>query len=226
MASSLGFGFGVLHADDAAEDFGEVDGFDGDAAGFEQFLAVADGVERRGARADGADAEAAQAADDAADGGEPGEILGEDVGIGGFGVQRGERVGNAVLLEVVAGATSCRRSCRGGRGWSSPGVSGVACTSTGTSRSARRRVSAMARSSPKFGSVTMMPSISSRRRLKRSAQMVGLSAAFDGAELGLFGADGDYSVARFFDGRDHLRAAALRPGDPGRIHGCRRSCRM
>ena len=50
-----------------------------------------------------------------------------------------------------------------------PGVSGVACTSTGTFRPARRSVSAMARSSPKLGSVTMMPSISSRCFLKRSA---------------------------------------------------------
>ena len=100
----LGFGFAVLHADDAAEDLGEVDGFHGDAAGFEQFLAVAHGVERRGARADGADADAAQTADHAADGGEPGEIFGEEVGIGGFGVQGGERVRNAVLLEVIAGA--------------------------------------------------------------------------------------------------------------------------
>ena len=66
-------------------------------------LAVAHGVERRRARADGADAQAAQAAHHAADGGEPVEILGEDVGIGSFGVQRGQRVRNAVLLEVVAG---------------------------------------------------------------------------------------------------------------------------
>ncbi len=65
----------VLHAADAAEDFGEVEGFDGDAAGFEKFFAVADGVECRGTRADGADAEIAQAVDDAADGGEPVEIL-------------------------------------------------------------------------------------------------------------------------------------------------------
>ncbi len=43
-----------------------------------------------------------------------------------------------------------------------PGRSGVAWISTGTSRSARRRVSATPRSSPKFGSVTTMPSIVSR----------------------------------------------------------------
>ena len=42
------------------------------------------------------------------------------------------------------------------------GVSGVAWTSTGTRRSANRSVSAMARSSPKFGSVTTTPPMSSR----------------------------------------------------------------
>ena len=56
---------------DAAHDFGEVEGFDGDAGALQQLLRVADGVEGRGARADGAEADVAQAADDAADGGEP-----------------------------------------------------------------------------------------------------------------------------------------------------------
>lgn len=51
-----------------------------------------------------------------------------------------------------------------------PAVSGVAWTSTGTSSAAIRRVSAMARSSPKFGSVTMTPSIESRCFLNSSAQ--------------------------------------------------------
>ena len=40
--------------------------------------------------------------------------------------------------------------------------SGVACTRTGTSSRANRIVSAMARSSPKFGNDTMTPSIRSR----------------------------------------------------------------
>ena len=84
------------------EDFGEVDGLDGDAGGFEQFLAVADGVEGGGTRADRADADAAQAVGDAADAGEPGEILAEELGIGRFGVLRGERVRDAVLREIVA----------------------------------------------------------------------------------------------------------------------------
>ncbi len=67
MAASFSFGFGILHAVDAAEDLGEVDGLDRNPAGFEQFLAIAHGVEGGRARADGADAEAAQAAHYAAD---------------------------------------------------------------------------------------------------------------------------------------------------------------
>ena len=48
--------------------------------------------------------------------------------------------------------------------------SGVACTSTGTCSVEWRMASTMPRSSPKFGSVTMMPSISSRCLRKSSAQ--------------------------------------------------------
>src|SRR5687767_4622096 len=48
--------------------------------------------------------------------------------------------------------------------------SGYAWISTGRSSPAKRSVLAMARSSPKFGSVTMIPSRSSRRLLNRSAQ--------------------------------------------------------
>ena len=50
------------------------------------------------------------------------------------------------------------------------GVSGVACIRMGTPRFAILRVSAMARSSPKFGSVTTIPSSCSRCFLKTSAQ--------------------------------------------------------
>ena len=49
------------------------------------------------------------------------------------------------------------------------GSSGKACTSTGTSRSANLIALATARSSPKLGSVTRMPSIWSRCCLKTSA---------------------------------------------------------
>src|SRR4029077_20648619 len=66
----LGLCLDVLHAVDAAEDFGEIDGLDGDAGALEEFFAVADGVEGGGTGSDGADAEAAEAAGDAADGGE------------------------------------------------------------------------------------------------------------------------------------------------------------
>ena len=59
---------------DAAEDLGEIDGLDGDAAGLEDALGVAHGVEGRGTRADGADAQILQALDDAADRGEPLQI--------------------------------------------------------------------------------------------------------------------------------------------------------
>ena len=47
--------------------------------------------------------------------------------------------------------------------------SGVAWMRTGTFRFARRRASARPRSSPKFGRVMMMPSISSACFLKRAA---------------------------------------------------------
>jgi hypothetical protein len=58
-------------------------------------------VEGGGAGTDGTEADVAQAADDAAGGGEPLEVGLELGGVGGFGVERGEGVGNAVLLEVV-----------------------------------------------------------------------------------------------------------------------------
>ena len=51
-----------------------------------------------------------------------------------------------------------------------PGVSGVACTSTGTPKRESRSVSAIARSSPKFGKVTTTPSIAAARDLNSSAQ--------------------------------------------------------
>ena len=184
----LHVGIVVLHAVDAAEDFGKIERLDGDAARFEKLLAVADGVERRRPRADGADAQLAQAvARRGRRAANQCEILRRTRRIRRFGVQRGQRVRNAVLLEVVAGATSCRRSCRGGRRWSC----GPACRAwpgpaRGRRRSAMRSVSAMPRSSPKFGSVTMMPSMSSRLRLNRSAQRAASARRFDRAVLGLF----------------------------------------
>ena len=70
---------------------------------FEKFLAVAHGIERRRPRADRADAQTAQALHDAADGREPFQILAKFRGIGPLGVQRRQRVRNAVLRQVVAG---------------------------------------------------------------------------------------------------------------------------
>src|ERR1039458_7550260 len=45
----------ALKLGDAAEHFGQVQGLHADAAHFEQLLAIADGLERRGTRADGPD---------------------------------------------------------------------------------------------------------------------------------------------------------------------------
>jgi len=58
----------VAHLIDAAEDFREVNGLDGDTAGLIKALGVADGVEGAGTRADGADAQILEALRDAADG--------------------------------------------------------------------------------------------------------------------------------------------------------------
>ena len=79
----------VFQAGGSAHDFGEVERFDGDAVGFENFFAVTNGVEGGGTRADGANAKVLEAFDDAADGQEPLQILGEGVGVWRFRVQRG-----------------------------------------------------------------------------------------------------------------------------------------
>jgi len=52
-------------------------------------------------------------------------------------------------------------------------------------RSARRKVSAIARSSPKFGRVTMIPSIRSRLRLNNSGAAARFLPGFDGSVLAL-----------------------------------------
>src|SRR5580700_2068963 len=91
----------VFHALDAAEDFGEVEGFAGDALRFENFLAVADGVEGGGARANGAYSEVAKSFYHAADSCEPLEIVGKLRGAGAFGVQGGDGIGDAILAKVV-----------------------------------------------------------------------------------------------------------------------------
>src|ERR1019366_4687523 len=210
----LGFGLAVLHADDAAEDLGEVDRLHADAAGFQQFLAIAHGVESRGTGADGADAQAAQAAHHAADGGEPGEVLGEHIRTGGFGVQRGERVGNTVLLEVIAGAHFAAEA--------------VATILDGhQSRGVRRGLYedghvevGLAQS---VGDGALFAEIRQRDDdavdlVAAAPEQVGaeghIAAAGDGAAVGLFRSHRDYSVARFLKDRDHVFAAAL--GQVGR----------
>ena len=56
-----------------------------------------------------------------------------------------------------------------------PAASGVACTSTGTPRFASRSASATPRSSPKFGKVTITPSILAALARKSSAQRLASS---------------------------------------------------
>ena len=91
-----------------------------------------------------------------------------------------------------------------------PGVSGVAWISTGTSRPALRRVSAMARSSPKFGSVTMTPSILSLFLRNSSAQRVASARLVMAPHLVSSAPSHDHAVAGVLDDRDHFLAAALR----------------
>ena len=87
--------------------------------------------------------------------------------------------------------------------------SGVACTSTGTFKPDRRMASTMPRSSPKLGSVTMMPSISSACFLKSSAQLLGLSVSFHCAVVRLFRAEHDGLRACGFKCCDDFFTAGL-----------------
>ena len=74
-----------------------------------------------------------------------------------------------------------------------------------------RSASAMPRSSPKFGSVTMMPSIWSRFAWNRSAHFRDFRAGLHGAVLALFGRRGrPTSWPALLQRRDHLLASALR----------------
>ena len=95
---------GVLQPADAAKDLAEVQRVHVDAGTLKQLLAVADGVERGGTRADGADSAVAQALDHAANGSEPRQIPGEFGAIERFGMQRRQRIRNFVLRQIVAGA--------------------------------------------------------------------------------------------------------------------------
>src|SRR5271154_1097315 len=93
----------IFHPADAPQDFGEIQRLNGNAGGFEQFFAVPDGIKRRGPRANGPNAQIPQPVYDPANAGEPGQISFELFRIRSHRVLGGQRVGNAILLEVVAG---------------------------------------------------------------------------------------------------------------------------
>src|SRR5579862_33687 len=69
----------------------------------EYFLAVAHGIERRGARADGPDAHLTETSNYAADPCEPIQILAEDIRIQRFGMPGSDGVRDAVLRQIIAG---------------------------------------------------------------------------------------------------------------------------
>ena len=92
----------VGQAGDAAKDLGEVKGLDGDAALLQQLLAEAHGVECLRACANGSDAGVLEAAYDTADGPKAGQVGAEFLALRVGRVRLGERVLDAVLLEIVA----------------------------------------------------------------------------------------------------------------------------
>ena len=85
-----------------------------------------------------------------------------------------------------------------------------------------RSVSAIARSSPKFGSVTMMPSMDRDSARNRSAHRFGFVAGLDRAVLRFLGSGSHYAMAGFLsEPRSSLRGRSW-PGGPGKIPDCRR----
>ena len=105
----------VLHARDAAEDFREIDRLDGDAVRFQNLLAVANGVERRGPRADRADAQPAQAVRPR---GRRRRTSRDPCGTVRNPALRCAASSASTECRTASGycrPTSCRRSCRGGR---------------------------------------------------------------------------------------------------------------
>ena len=103
MELFLGDGVVVFHARDAPKNLGEINGFDGDSVGFENFFTVAHGVESRWARADRADAQPAQSLHDATYAEKPFKVAAKDVRLRQFSVESRQRIGDAVLREIVAG---------------------------------------------------------------------------------------------------------------------------
>ena len=92
----------ILESADPAENFAEIQRFHGNSAGLQKLLAVADGVERRRPRAHGTDAQILQPSYHPTYTREPFQILGKLGGVRTFGVQRGQRIRNAILPQIVA----------------------------------------------------------------------------------------------------------------------------
>src|SRR6185437_5197438 len=207
-----GGGIDVAHAIDAAEDFRKVDRLDTDAVVLQNLFAVADRVEGRRPRANGSDAEPAHAANHTANSGKPIEVFAENVAIGGFGMPGGERIGNAVLHQVVAGAHLAAEA--------------VAAVADG--HQARRiggRLhqdgNVQAGHAEGVGNGALIAEIGERddnagyfggMLFEEVGTAGGLGARFDGAVLGFFRSDADGPVAGCFDGGDHFSA----PG-PGQV---------
>ena len=93
----------VLHSLDPAQDLGEVEGLNGNALGLQNFFAVTHRIEGGRTGADCANPQIAEAVHHATDGGKPLQIVSELRRIRALGVQRSNRVRDAVLLKVVAG---------------------------------------------------------------------------------------------------------------------------
>src|SRR6267378_6226386 len=91
----------VLHARDTPKNFRKIDGLDGDAVGFKNLFTVAHGIESRGSGADGADAQPSQSLHNATNAEEPFQVTPEDVRLRQFGVECRQRIGDAILREIV-----------------------------------------------------------------------------------------------------------------------------
>src|SRR5215475_12144202 len=92
----------VLHAINAAQNFRQVEGFDGNAVCLQNLLAVANRVECRRPGSNRANAQITKAVHYTAYGGKPGEVFLELGRVGGLGVKRRNGIRNPILAEVVA----------------------------------------------------------------------------------------------------------------------------
>ena len=200
----------ILHFGNAAEDFGEVEGLDGDAGVLENLLAIAHRIEGRGTSADGADAQGPHAAHYPANTGEPGEVLLERLGIGRFGVQRGERIRDAILREIVAGGHLAAEAVA---------AVGDAHLGGGIGRGLDEYGDVQSGPAQRVGDGAFVAEIGQRHDdavdfggvlLEQVGAEVRFGQRFDGAVAGLFGSYQHGSVAGLFERGDHFGAAALR----------------